>query len=407
MTVTKQKIKAELKGELFSLIAYESKRIIKRAPLSVTVTLIISFFLTALFGRLLLFILPFQIQQVIQFSLLSSLGLRIIGGPGILSDELLEMFSFVPVSFRAYFALVFIVRFYLFSAASNLNSFLPMCVVPVAFINMLSTSTIKEEDIYPLLRVDRNKLLLTRSILNVLFYTFVVTATVWLTKTYIISSDPSMSMVSPFLEALTPILAIIPATFLFLLMLQSLTALINLYSSRAVYIIPSILLIELILQLLATMNYLSTYGSSSVFSQNLPLALSYGGNLEEAAVNFTLLIIFQLISNPMITIASILRFLFLFQLSGLMHVFSPLFGGVWNMNFFDPNYFLYNLFLSLRNTVFTSPLGPILTPYLALVILLIEMSKAPYYPWLNYLYVLVLPILLYSLTTILFGRRTL
>lgn len=351
------------------------------------------------------------ILQTISFTLASRLsGAHILGPPYIISDELLNIFSFIPAPLRDYFALIFVCRYDILAAASSINSFLPMCVVPVAFIAMLSTSTIKEEDIYPLLRVDRNKLLLTRSVLNALFYTGFVTAIVWLTKSYLILNDPNTSMVAPILEAFTPILAVIPATFLFLLMLQSLAALINLYSSRATFIIPSILLIELIIiQLPVIMFSAGLRPSISPMIQSMLSILLYSGM---GAMNeFMTFFIFQFLASNSLTIslANVSRFLLLNQLGGLMHVFSPLFGGVWNMNLFDPKYLPYTLFLSLPEIIFTNPLASLLlTPYMTLLTLIIELlAKTPFYPWLNCLYVLVIPILVYSLTTILYGRQTL
>lgn len=212
------------------------------------------------------------------------------------------------------------------------------------------------------------------------------------------------SMFSPLLKGLTPTISLIPAIFIFLLFLQSLVVVINLYSRRAVYLIPSLLLIELLL--VQTSSTLTI--SRSEATQFLAQLVTYFpriGNFDMLLPYITLyLVILVATSNPSI----ILSILLLPQLAGLIHTFSPLFGGVWNLSVFDFRYLPYTILLQMPDSLVFNPVYSALIPYAATIIAISESSaKVAYYPWFNFLYVVVIPVILYSLATILFGRKTL
>lgn len=155
---TKQKIKEEkkLKGEVIPLLKYEGTRLLRKAIVPVIVACIVSFLLCNILGRVSLLVLSSIMLQIVQVGALST-----------------TTSTFGSV----------------FSASSGINNLLTMIVVTIVFTAMLFTSILREEDIYPLLRVDRNKLLLIRSFLNVAFYTIISVLIIYFTKQYIISSD--------------------------------------------------------------------------------------------------------------------------------------------------------------------------------------------------------------------------
>ena len=62
----------------------------------------------------------------------------------------------------------------------------------------------------------------------------------------------------------------------------------------------------------------------------------------------------------------------------------------------------------MPDPVLFNPVVSAFAPYFVLIIVITEtLTKVAYYPWFNFLYVAVLPILVFALTTILFGRKTL
>lgn len=422
MSTTKQRIKKigeekKLKGEVIPTLKYESIRLLRKAIVPVIIAFVASFILCTIFGSFSLAPLSSTVAQIMQSTLtLSIFGAPFMGGYDFLSTDLLNSLAFIPDPFRFYVALVITVRSQLFSAASGINTFLPMSVVPIVFTAMLSTSTLKEEDIYPLLRVDRNKLVLIRSFVNITFYTFVSVLIICLLKQYIISSNTYVQIFSPLIYALTPPLSpsLIISVFIFLFFLQSLAIIINIYYRRAVYLISSILFVELVILLLSVvLPGIFTAGGAlqtQIISSSVSSLLMMG-YVEVLPQIMQLLIVSTIFSNSggiMATLSQISRFLFLYQLGGLIHVFSPLFGGVWNLSFFDPQYLLQAIVLEMPDTLIFNGVNAAFAPYMAITLMITEaLTKAAYYAWFNFLYVGVIPVALYSLATILFGRKTL
>lgn len=391
------------------LLWYEARNLLRKSPIPILVAVVASFLLTRFFGSFPIVTLSNTIQNTIMLTLvMRALNIYIIfGGPfQPISQDVVNALSFIPVPLRDYFALIFCTRNTIYNSASGLNVFLALSVVPIVALMMLFTSTLREEDVYPLLRVDRNKLLLTRSFLNVAFYTAVAVLIIYFTKEYLLSSDPWVGIVYPVIEALTPVAALIPSVLIFLFLIQSLASLINLYSTRAIYVIPAILLVELvIIQLPSAMMSIMPFSSQylSMFTQSIRISL-------DSFLQFAPYVVIMTVgSNSLfITLSSVSRFLFLYHLGGLVHTFSPLFGGVWNLSFFDPRYLLQAIFLQLPDPVLLNPAVSAFAPYFVLIIVITEtLTKVVYYPWYNFLYVVVLPILIFALTTILFGRKTL
>ncbi|MEM2144956.1 MAG: hypothetical protein QW279_06320 [Candidatus Jordarchaeaceae archaeon] len=421
MSTTKQRTKKtmeekkELKGEMIPTLKYESIRLLRKAIIPVILASVASFIFCYFFGRFPLMYLSQVLQQIIQSKIVSSilnLPSSFMIGSFSISTDLLNFLTFIPDPLRSYVALVITVRSQIFTAASGINTFLPMCVVPIVFTAMLFTSTLKEEDVYPLLRVDRNKLLLIRSFLNVAFYTLISVIIVFFIKQYLISSEQFVQIVSPFIYALTPPFSpsLVLSTFIYLLFLQSLAVTINLYSRRAVYLLPTLLFIELIiLQLPATLTGAMNMGPTLIISSTVSQLLMMG-NVEILPQVMQYLTLFVILSNTgiMSTLSQVSRFLFLYQFGGLIHTFSPLFGGVWNLSFFDPQYLLQCIIIQMPDTLLFNGVNAAFAPYMAIVIMISEAStKAVYYAWFNFLYVGVTSVTLYCLVTILFGRQTL
>ncbi|MEX2705398.1 MAG: hypothetical protein Q6352_009075 [Candidatus Freyrarchaeum guaymaensis] len=403
------KLERRLKREEIPLLSYEAKNLLRKSPIPILVAVVASFLLTRFFGSFPIVTLSNAIQNTIMFTLvMRAFNMNImVGGPfQPISQDVINALSFIPVPLRDYFALIFCTRNTIYTSASGLNVFLASSVVPIVALVMLFTSTIREEDAYPLLRVDRNKLLLTRSFLNVAFYTAVAVLIIYFAKEYLLSGDPWVGMVYPVIEALTPVAALIPSVLIFLFLIQSLASLINLYSTRAIYVIPAILLIELvIIQLPSAMMSMMPFSSQNLSMLIQSINISLDNFLQFAPY----IVIMTVSSNSLfVTLSSVSRFLFLYHLGGLVHTFSPLFGGVWNLSFFDPRYLLQVIFLQMPDPGLLNPVVSAFAPYFVLIVVITEtLTKVVYYPWYNFLYVAVLPILIFALTTILFGRKTL
>nr|MDO8078629.1 hypothetical protein [Candidatus Freyarchaeota archaeon] len=408
-TKLERRLERRLKREEIPLLSYEAKNLLRKSPIPILVAVVASFFLTRLFSSFPIVTLSNAIQNTIMLTLMMRAFNTniIVGGPfQPISPEVINALSFIPVPLRDYFALIFCTRNTIYTSASCLNVFLAMSVVPIVALVMLFTSTIREEDAYPLLRVDRNKLLLTRSFLNVAFYTAVAVLIIYFTKEYLLSGDPWVGIVYPVIETLTPVAALIPSVLIFLFLIQSLASLINLYSTRAIYVIPAILLIELIITQLPSA---ATSMMPPSLQSTLMLIQSINFGLDNFLQFAPYVVITTVSTNSLfVTLSSVSRFLFLHHLGGLVHTFSPLFGGVWNLSFFDPRYLLQVIFLQLPDPVLFNPVVSAFAPYFVLIIVITEtLTKVAYYPWFNFLYVAVLPILVFALTTILFGRKTL
>ncbi|MEM2959738.1 MAG: hypothetical protein QW261_15665 [Candidatus Jordarchaeaceae archaeon] len=395
----------KLGGEVIPILKYECTRLLRKAITPVIVASIAGYLFGIIFGSFPLLTLSSYLQQAIQ-----PLIMPFPVSFSLISEDLLNAIAFIPDPLRIYVALVISARSSLFTAASGINTFLPMCVVPIFFIAMLFTSTLKEEDIYPLLRVDRNKLVLIRSLVNTTFYTIISCLIICLIKLQIVSGNFTVQLVSPFIYALSPVFSpsLILSIFIFLLFLQSLAVIINLYSRRAAYIIPSLLLVELMLLQLPKM-WFGAASTSSIMSTQFLVPYIMAGNFDMVIQSLSYSIVgLVLASSPMASLSQVSPFLFLYQLSGLIHTFSPFFGGVWNLSFFDPKYLLQTIVLEMPDAFLFNAVNASFAPYIAIMIIINEWAtKTAYYAWFNFLYVGVIPIILYSLATILFGRKTL
>lgn len=400
----------KLGGEVIPILKYECNRLLRKAITPVIVASIAGYLFGIIFGSLSLNALSSYLQQAIQ-SLIMPFIMPFPVPFSLISEDLLNAIAFIPDPLRIYVALVISARSSLFSAASGINTFLPMCVVPIFFIAMLFTSTLKEEDIYPLLRVDRNKLVLIRSLVNTTFYTIISCLIICLIKLQIVSGNFTVQLVSPFIYALSPVFSpsLILSIFIFLLFLQSLAVIINLYSRRAAYIIPSLLLVELMLLQLPKMWFGAASTSSIMMSTQSLVQYIMAGNFDMFIQSLSYSIVgLVLASSLMASLSQVSPFLFLYQLSGLIHTFSPFFGGVWNLSFFDPKYLLQTIVLEMPDAFLFNAVNASFAPYIAIMIIINEWAtKTAYYAWFNFLYVGVIPIILYSLATILFGRKTL
>lgn len=409
----KQGIKKErtFKGNIIPLLWYEARRLSSRSVIPLIVIFIGGFLLSNIFLKFPLMNLSQTLWLTIQNTIIHRIyGITIplgIGPFGVISDELLNALAFIPFPLRDYVALILADRSYIFNASSDIINFLTMSVTSITFLAMLFTSTITEEDLYPLIRVDRNKLLFVRSIMNVSFYTLVSVLVIFFLKYYFLLNDFWVSIVYPVLDALTPVLSLLPSIFLFLLLLQSFGVLINLHFPKAVYLLPSLLLMEIGVIKLPTVM-MSASESSYVVPLWLTYAISMGDiNSIQFFMPFLLFLVIRL--NSLFTFFSTASyFLFLYHLEGLIHTFSPLLGGVWNLSLFDPQYAFQTILLQAPDIVILNPAYQQFLPYPAIITIMTESLKNPVYsPWFNYFYITILPLYLYWMTATQFAEKTL
>ncbi|MEM2574268.1 MAG: hypothetical protein QXF77_07640 [Candidatus Jordarchaeales archaeon] len=321
-------------------------------------------------------------------------------------DMAFEAFSFLPDPLRGYLALVFLFRGDIVQASFGIQFVFPMFLVSMVPFAMLRTSRIKGDEVYLFVRLDRSKLLVFRSIMNALLYSLLVTFLVHISKIYVINNNVSLYLFSPVIEWMTPSHSIILPVFIFLLFIQAIMALINIYSSRATFIVPLFLLITFMFQQLLLSSLISQV-SPEVTGRTI-LSLLPSSSLQfppqyQSQQQLLLMLIQLLMAREAISNFCLLP---LGQLSVLIHAASSLMSGVWCLALFDPAQLLKEAMIVLPDSVLIGQDVGLLPQALQVLVVIESISKPLYDLSATLAYLLYPTAALLSFAAIIFGRKT-
>lgn len=352
---------------------------------------------------------PYNLENaLLSLVLLTASGFSpptIIGGPSLyyfVSPYLLDIIAPLPYAVKGAIAVLLTLRKPLYSYMSMDTYLIPTIVAALAASVMIFSSLVKEEDLFILIREDRNKIQVFRGVLYAFIYSLLGALTVFIIRTYLLSRTPLLSFLQPVFYTFSPILPLIPAFFIFLLTIQGVASFFNHFSSRLVYIIPLFLLVELFFfQLPITMTSLvSTHISDLMF---FPEVASF---FYDNPQYFFMIILMQISGQGYY---SALTYLPLSNMSQLIQTFVfESSHGVWNSFFFDPNSFFYNSSIIFSDNILFNPaFSNALPPILILTLVQDAFTKPMYSATGSLLYFLVAIVLIYTINAIIFKRKTL
>nr|MDO8063789.1 hypothetical protein [Candidatus Freyrarchaeum guaymaensis] len=391
-----------LRRRIMAMLRYEVEAFTRSLPVTLTLTLVVSGVLTLLYLGGATAGLQSSISDIVSGIISGQAGFMFIYGDFF---SVLNSLTFLPDPLRSYVALVFTVRRELATSSFYLEYMLPMLVIPIVSFTMFRTSLVREEEIYVLVRVDRNMLLVVRSLVSALLYSLVALAVVYALKLYA-TANPVLSLIKPVIECLTPLTPLLPSFFLFLLLVQGAASLINVYAKRITYFIPIILFLDLLIAqtfITATSSIAVTVNISSLIQASL---VSGGLNILGNQ---------QVLTSILYSAASVrgttalVQYLPLYQFSMLLHALNTrIFGGIWHPGVFDPAYALQEAFFTLPSSVLIGKIYSLFLPQAITLLLIVESVAKPLYnPWATILYMIPPTIVFFSLAIILFGRKTL
>ncbi len=327
-----------------------------------------------------------------------------VGGPSFyyfVSPYLLDILAPLPYALKGAVAVLLTLRKPLYSGMSMDTYLIPAIVVALAASVMIFSSLVKEEDLFLLVREDRNKVQIFRGVLYAFIYSLLGALTVFIVRKYMLSQTPLLSFLQPVFDTFSPILPLIPAFFIFLLAVQGVASFFNHFNPRLVYIIPIFLLVELfIFQLPITMvSLFSPHVSDLIFD---PQVVSF---FYDNPQYFFMMLIQQISGQGYY---SALTYLPLYNMSQLIQTFVfESSHGIWNSFFFDPNAFLYNSAIMFSDNILFNPTFTSVLPHLLLLTLVQDAFTKPMYsPIGSLLYFLVAIVLIYIINAIIFKRKT-
>jgi len=316
------------------------------------------------------------------------------------SPFLLNILSPLPYPIKGTVAVLLTLRRPLYTYMYLDAYFIPAIVAALAASVMIFSSLVKEEDFFVLVREDRNRIQIFRSVFYAFVYSLLGALTVFIVRTYMLSQTPLISFLQPVFDTFCPILPLIPPFFIFLLAIQGVASLFNHFSERLVYLIPVFLLIELfIFQFSINMNSFTPNISDLIWA---PEAVT---RFYDNPEYFLLFILPQSIGQGYF---SIVTYLPLFNMSALIHTFVfEYYHGIWNFYFFDPNAFLYKSAIVFNDDILFAPAYSNLLPSILFLNLVTELLTKPTYSAIGSLLYFIVPIIIiYTVNAIIFKRKT-
>lgn len=378
---------------------YELKRFVKALPVNIILILIFTpLFMIATNTSQLLQRISQLFQELIAGQYFP-LHVRYYSTQLELAYKVLGAF---PDPLRGYVAFLLLLKGDIVSISFSFQFILTVLMSVVVIFALTRTSRIKSEEVYLFVRADRGKLLVFRSIVSALLYSLLATLLVYILRLYIYNS----ALLTPFsslIDWLTPLHVIILPLFFFLLFAQAIIALINIYFPRMTLFVPFFLLFSctFILQYTIGPSPLESIGASAISLVTLLLGSPGMPTTYIQQILLNQLIFILHIRGGMLTI----YFLPFGHLLTLIHFFSGLASGVWNITSFDPSRILMEAFISFPVSLLVQ--GGELLPQAFIVFTLLKFLQGlPYNPLLSFAYLVCPAAALLYLAAKLFNRKT-
>lgn len=310
----------------------------------------------------------------------------------------------LPDPLRGYVAFLLLFKSDIVSIAFNFQFMLAMLISSIAIFAMIRTSRIKNDEVYLFVRVDRGKLLVFRSIMSALLYSLFATLLTYFLRLYAYNSL-ALFPLSSLIDWLAPLHAIILPLFFFLLFAQAIIALINIYFPRMTFFVPFFLLFSYIIFVLPFAMGGSPLEITSMRAIYLVTLLSFSRS--DTLATYVQQMLLNELLQLLIVRGELSRMYILpfSHLLTLIHLFSSLAGGVWNIMSFDPAWLPMEAFIGLPVSLLVQG-GEPLTQTFAVFSLIKFFRGLPYNPALSFAYLACLAVALLYLAARVFKRKT-